>query len=80
MAVIDDATCEQRLWDVHDTEEQNFYLLEMGREQTIDATFKGNWSRFINHSCQPNCEIKKWLGSATRKGWEKGGGKGGGEG
>jgi len=26
----------------------------------IDAGPKGNYSRFMNHSCQPNCEAQKW--------------------
>lgn len=29
--------------------------------QILDATRKGNYSRYINHSCDPNCETQKVL-------------------
>eukprot|EP01018_Ginkgo_biloba_P028831 Gb_06509 [translate_table: standard] len=40
--------------------ETNFYLCEINREMVIDATYKANKSRFINHSCCPNTELQKW--------------------
>lgn len=40
---------------------QNFYMCEIRKDFTIDATFKGNSSRFLNHSCKPNCILEKWL-------------------
>ncbi|KAH7521095.1 hypothetical protein JRO89_XSUnG0114900 [Xanthoceras sorbifolium] len=58
--VIDDATCEQRLWDMKYQGTQNFYMCEIRKDFTIDATFKGNLSRFLNHSCDPNCMLEKW--------------------
>ncbi|XXG88037.1 hypothetical protein AAC387_Pa12g0307 [Persea americana] len=58
--VIDDKTCEDRLWEMKRRGETNFYLCEINRDMVIDATYKGNKSRFINHSCQPNTEMQKW--------------------
>ncbi|KMZ64430.1 Histone-lysine N-methyltransferase [Zostera marina] len=58
--VIDDAQCEKRLWDMKYRGDQNFYMCEIGKDFTIDATFKGNVSRFLNHSCDPNCKLEKW--------------------
>ena len=28
--------------------------------EIIDPTTYGNVARFINHSCEPNCETRKW--------------------
>ncbi len=32
------------------------YLFTVDRKTVIDATVQGNESRYINHSCEPNCE------------------------
>ncbi|PIN15969.1 Transcription factor NSD1 [Handroanthus impetiginosus] len=58
--VIDDALCERRLWDMKDQHAKNFYMCEINKDFVIDATFKGNASRFLNHSCAPNCKLEKW--------------------
>lgn len=52
--------CEQRLWDMKYRGVKNFYMCEIRKDFTIDATFKGNTSRFLNHSCDPNCILEKW--------------------
>ncbi|KAK9672133.1 hypothetical protein RND81_12G079100 [Saponaria officinalis] len=58
--VIDDKECEERLWKMKHRGETNFYLCEVNRDMVIDATFKGNKSRYINHCCCPNTEMQKW--------------------
>ncbi|KAJ3683436.1 hypothetical protein LUZ60_013663 [Juncus effusus] len=58
--VIDDKTCEERLWKMKRRGDTNFYLCEVNSNMVIDATNKGNKSRFINHSCDPNTEMQKW--------------------
>ncbi|XP_057717819.1 histone-lysine N-methyltransferase ASHR3 [Arachis stenosperma] len=58
--VIDDALCEKRLWDMKYGGAQNFYMCEIRKDFTIDATFKGNMARFLNHGCDPNCVLEKW--------------------
>lgn len=36
------------------------YIISLNANYFIDATRKGSLARFINHSCQPNCETRKW--------------------
>ena len=39
---------------------KHFYVMELGPDLLIDASRKGNDSRLINHSCDPNLETQKW--------------------
>lgn len=56
--VIDNAELEKRLNEY--SGERHFYCLTLSNGETIDAGRKGNISRFINHSCNPNCVTQKW--------------------
>ena len=48
---IDETTNRNRMKEKHD----NFYLMALQSGWYIDARMVGNLSRFINHSCVPNC-------------------------
>jgi SET domain-containing protein len=32
------------------------YMMKIGKNEVIDPTDYGNLARFMNHSCDPNCE------------------------
>jgi hypothetical protein len=40
---------------------QKSHLLQLSRNLYIDALHEGNDSRYVNHSCDPNCEICIWI-------------------
>ncbi|CAI5727242.1 unnamed protein product [Hyaloperonospora brassicae] len=60
--VINEEEKERRLLHhaKHSPEDKNMYIMELGKGEYIDARFKGSVSRFINHSCDPNCHLLKW--------------------
>ncbi|KAL2917327.1 hypothetical protein HK105_202991 [Polyrhizophydium stewartii] len=48
---------------------RHFYFMSLKRGEYIDASKRGNISRFINHSCAPNCSLQKWVvGTSVRMG------------
>uniref|UniRef100_A0A0D9WXD4 SET domain-containing protein n=1 Tax=Leersia perrieri TaxID=77586 RepID=A0A0D9WXD4_9ORYZ len=57
--VIDERTWEKRLWKIKRQQDTNFDLCEVTSNMVTDASKKGNMSLFVNHSCEPNMEIKK---------------------
>ena len=57
--IIDDAESERRLWQARTNGIKNFYMMELSPNMVIDAGSKGNLSRFLNSSCDPNCETQK---------------------
>jgi hypothetical protein len=40
--------------------DRDFYIMELEGGYFVDGKHKGNLSRFINHSCDPNCELVRW--------------------
>ena len=52
---ISHAEADQRYED-HDENDSHTFLFSVDRGLVIDAGVDGNDARFINHSCEPNCE------------------------
>ncbi|GJY91697.1 histone-lysine N-methyltransferase ASHR3 [Tanacetum coccineum] len=57
---LDEAVCERRFWDMKAQGVTQFYMVSVRKDFNIDASVKGNESRFLNHSCDPNCELQQW--------------------
>lgn len=57
--VINEDTKKQRLasWAEENPNDPNFYIMQLEPGWYIDARYRGNLTRFINHSCDPNCEL-----------------------
>lgn len=45
--------------------ELHFYIMELSPGLYIDAADIGSKARFMNSSCDPNCETQKWKDAAT---------------
>lgn len=58
--LVDEEECRRRIELAHEKNVTNFYMLTIDKDRIIDAGPKGNYSRFMNHCCDPNCETQKW--------------------
>ncbi len=57
--IIDEKMKRDRLdmWAKDHPNDPNFYIMKLESGWYIDARELGNLSRFINHSCEPNCHL-----------------------
>ena len=57
--VIKEEEKKRRLdeWNKENPNDPNFYIMQLEPGWYIDARERGNLSRFINHSCDPNCKL-----------------------
>jgi len=77
--VLDTKQFRKRAKQYSRDEVQHFYFMALSKDFYVDATSKGNISRFINHSCDPNAETQKWtvngelrVGFFTKRGVKEG--------
>lgn len=58
--VLNSKQFEKRAMDYSKLMNAHYYFIALSSDRVIDATKRGNISRFINHSCDPNAETQKW--------------------
>lgn len=67
--VIDKQEFERRHEKMTEGGVNTNYFMSLGNGLFIDAAVRGNEGRFINHSCEPNSEMRKWqVGNQNRIG------------
>ncbi|KAK5679531.1 hypothetical protein LTS10_008352 [Elasticomyces elasticus] len=54
--IVSEGECQRRMREEY-KDRLCYYLMELERGLIIDGT-KGSMARFINHSCEPNCEVR----------------------
>ncbi|CAZ80586.1 unnamed protein product [Tuber melanosporum] len=57
--IITQEESERRMVEVY-KDNKNYYLMLFHQNMILDAT-RGSVARFVNHSCDPNCRMEKWL-------------------
>jgi hypothetical protein len=57
--VIFEKEKEKRMieWNKEHPNDPNFYVMALSKDWYLDAREQANMSRFINHSCEPNCKV-----------------------
>lgn len=63
--IIDRDILDARLKRMDRENSTEYYMMELTNDLLVDAKFKGNLSRFINSSCDPNCQTQKWTDPVT---------------
>ena len=58
--VLEEEEYERRKQFYEMSHQRHYYFMNIGNGETVDATRMGGVGRFINHSCEPNCETQKW--------------------
>ena len=67
--VIDENEMRTRMINqrINSPDDHDFYIMQLDTGFYVDGKFKGSNSRFINHSCDPNCELIRWVVNGTMR-------------
>ncbi|XP_028967625.1 histone-lysine N-methyltransferase ASH1L [Galendromus occidentalis] len=57
--VVSDTLFRRRMEEVYKNDKHH-YCLNLSGGMVIDGYRMANEGRFVNHSCEPNCEMQKW--------------------
>jgi hypothetical protein len=67
--IVDEEESEKRMIQAEKSGSRHVYMMQLDHGCVVDASKCGNSSRFINHSCDPNCELQRWhVGNEIRIG------------
>ncbi|KAI0987287.1 hypothetical protein GJ496_008847 [Pomphorhynchus laevis] len=64
--VVNEQEFRQRMNEIYANERHHF-TMTLGDSLVIDSYRFGGIARFINHSCQPNCEVRQWIVDGLRR-------------
>lgn len=59
--IVDESEYHRRRNFYAENGHKHYYFMQIGNGEVIDACRMGNVGRFMNHSCEPNCETQKWV-------------------
>lgn len=54
------STYEERVKSIY-ADDKHTYAVALGDQLIIDAHREGNICRYVNHSCDPNCNMERWI-------------------
>ncbi|CEO95530.1 unnamed protein product (mitochondrion) [Plasmodiophora brassicae] len=57
----------KRMRESSEKSETNYYMFALSSNEIIDAKYVGNYARFINHSCNPNCRAQVWMSGGEQR-------------
>ena len=58
--VVDKSQFLERVQEYDSAGSRHYYFMNLTNNIIIDATKRGNNSRYLNHGCEPNCVTQKW--------------------